>query len=222
MMRKTGQFGVIGLGRFGARLAAGLYENGAEVIAIDSDPALVDAIKTDVTTAVALDATNKDALRSLALHEMDAVIVAVGRDTEASILVTALLREIGCERIIARAGNDLHADILSRIGATQVVYPEDEVAAGLVRSLTSPHVVDLVELEGDIDFALIMIPGRFVGRTLRELEIRARYNLTVVALHTKNPETHEPMVVVPGPDDKLREGDRMYAVSYTHLRAHET
>jgi len=211
-MRRTGQFGVIGLGRFGTRVAAGLYDNGAEVIAIDADPANVDGVKGDVTNSVVLDATNKDALRSLALNELDAVVVAIGRDTEASILVTALLRELGCNKIVARAGNDLHADILNRVGATRVVYPEDEVAAGLVRSLTSPHVIDLVELEGDIDFALLAIPESFVGSTLRGLDLRAKYNLTVVALRTTDPETLEPAVVVPGPDDKLQAGDRMYVV----------
>ncbi len=211
-MRKTGQFGVIGLGRFGMRVAEGLYENGAEVIAIDADPAHVDEVKADVTTAVAMDATQKDGLRALALNELDAVVVAIGRDTEASILVTALLNELGCRRIIARAGSDLHADILRRIGATQVVYPEDDIAAGLVRSLTSPRVIDLVELEGEIDFALVEIPDAFVGKSLRELELRARYNLTVVALRTVDPETNEPRVVLPGPDDTLQAGDRMYVV----------
>jgi len=86
------------------------------------------------------------------------------------------------------------------------------VAAGLVRSLTSPHVIDLVELEGDIDFALLAIPESFVGSTLRGLDLRAKYNLTVVALRTTDPETLEPAVVVPGPDDKLQAGDRMYVV----------
>ena len=136
-VRRSGQYAVIGLGRFGSRVAAGLYNAGAEVIAIDTDPHNVDAVKADVTTAVTMDATSKDALRSLALDELDAVVVAIGRDTEASILVTALLRELGCKRIVARAGSNLHADILRRVGATQVVYPEDDIAAGLVRSLAS-------------------------------------------------------------------------------------
>ncbi len=211
-VRRSGQYAVIGLGRFGSRVAAGLYNAGAEVIAIDTDPHNVDAVKADVTTAVTMDATSKDALRSLALDELDAVVVAIGRDTEASILVTALLRELGCKRIVARAGSNLHADILRRVGATQVVYPEDDIAAGLVRSLASPRVIDLVELEGDLDFALLRIPDSFVGKSLRELELRNRYGLTVVALRTVDEETLEPRLVMPGPDDTLRAGDQMYVV----------
>ena len=211
-MRKTGQFGVIGLGRFGARVAVGLYENGAEVIAVDADVARVEAVKADVTTAVAVDATNREALRSLAVSDLDAVVVGIGRDIEASILVTALLRELGCEQIVARAANDLHADILNRIGATRVVYPEDDIAARVVRSLTLPHIIDLIELEGDIDFALLEVPGSFIGRSLRDLELRIKYGLTVVALRTTDPETMQLVVVIPGPDDELRAGDLMYVV----------
>ena len=211
-MLRAGQFGVIGLGRFGSRVAAGLYENGAEVIAVDSDPARVESIKADVTTAVAVDATSKDALRTLGVGELDAVVVAIGRDVEASILVTALVRELGCEKIVARATSSLHAGILRRIGATSVVYPEDDVAARVARSLLSPHVIDFVELEGDIDFALLEIPKTFVNQSLRELELRSKHGLTVVALQTTDERTLQTVVIVPGPDDKLKAGDRMYVV----------
>lgn len=211
-MRRTQQFGVIGLGRFGARVATGLYERGVEVIAVDSDPARVDAVKNAVTTAVALDATNREALEALALHDLDAVIVGIGRDIEASILVTALLQELGCRLIVARAGNDLHADILSRVGATRVVYPEDDVADRVVRLLTSPHVVDLVELEGDIEFAIVEVPRSFVGRSLRELELRNRYGLTVVAVRRAEEPDGASTVLVPGPDDQFTRGDLIYVV----------
>lgn len=211
-MRKVRQFGVIGLGRFGARVATGLYARGAEIVAVDSDPVKVDAIKSEVTSAIRADATHRAALEAIAMDQLDAVIVGIGRDVEASILVTALLREIGCDKIIARAGSDLHADILQRVGASGVVYPEDDVAMRLVRTLSSPRVVDLVELEGNVDFALVEMPRDFVGKTLRELALRPKYGLTVVAIHRPGAAGEEPDVVIPGPDDALQAGDRMYLV----------
>jgi len=211
-MRRPRQFGVIGLGRFGARVAAGLYERGAEVIAVDDDPEKVAAIKSDVTNAIRADCTNRAALEAIAMDQLDAVIVGIGRDIEANILVTALLREIGCRTIIARAASGLHADILQRVGASGVVYPEDDVAARLVRSLSSPRVVDLVELEGDVDFALLEMPRAFVGKTLRELQLRAKYGLTVVAIRRPRGDGTAPEVILPGPDDALLDGDRMYVV----------
>lgn len=210
-MRKTRQFVVIGLGRFGAHVATGLYRRGHEVLAVDEDPGHVDAIKGEVTSAVVTDATSREALQALAVAEMDAVIVGIGRQIEASILVTALLRELGCKSIIARAATRLHADILDRVGATRVVYPEDDEAERVVRALVSPNLLDLVELEGDIDLAVVAVPQAFIGHTPAELAMRTRYGVTLVAIRRQEP-SGEVTVSVPGPHDEMAAGDRLYFV----------
>jgi len=211
-MRTARQFAVIGLGRFGAHVATGLYRRGHEVLAVDEDPGRVDVVKSEVTTAVVTDATSREALEALAVTEMDGVVVGIGRDIEASVLVTALLQELGCQTIVARAATHLHADILARVGATRVVYPEDDEAARVVRALTTPRLLDLVELEGDFDLAVLEVPGPFVGHSPRELELRSRYGVTIVAIRRQPDPGQEPVVSVPGPDDVMMAGDRLYVV----------
>lgn len=212
-MHKSRQFAVIGLGRFGAHVATGLYRHGHEVLAVDGDPVRVDAVKAQVTNAVVADATNRETLQSLGVADMDGVVVGIGRHIEASILTTALLHELGCATVIARAATHLHADILGRVGATKVVYPEDDEASRVVRALSSPRLLDLVELEGDIDLAVLAVPSSFVGHTPRDLSLRTRYGVTLVAiLRTGDGMGEAPTVTVPGPDDVMQVGDRLYLV----------
>jgi trk system potassium uptake protein TrkA len=211
-MRIPRQFAVIGLGRFGAHVATGLYRQGHEVLAVDEDPVRVDMVKSQVTNAVVADATTREALEALAVAEMDGVIVGIGRQIEASVLVTALLRELGCATIVARAATHLHADILARVGATRVVYPEDDEAERVVRALVSPNLLDLVELEADIDLAVLTVPTQFVGRTPAELEMRTRYGVTLVAIRREEIPGEPPSVLVPGPHDTMAAGDRLYLV----------
>lgn len=211
-MRTSRQFAVIGLGRFGAHVATGLYRHGHEVLAVDKDPARVDMVKSQVTAAAVADGTTREALEALAVVEMDGIIVGMGRQIEASILVTALLRELGCKMIVARAATHLHADILRRVGADRVVYPEDDEAERVVRGLVWPNLLDLVGLAGDIDLAVMAVPSRFVGHTPAELEMRTRYGITLVAIRREDPSGGAPTVLVPGPDDAMLPGDRLYLV----------
>lgn len=211
-MRTPRQFAVIGLGRFGAHVATGLYHQGHEVLAVDQNPSRVDMVKARVTNAIVADATTREALEALAVAEMDGVIVGIGRQIEASILVTALLRELGCQTIVARAATHLHADILGRVGATRVVYPEDDEAERVVRALVSPQLLDLVELEGEIDLAVLAVPEPFVGRTPAQLAMRTRYGVTLVAIRRQEHPDGPPTVIVPGPNDEMLAGDRLYLV----------
>jgi trk system potassium uptake protein TrkA len=114
--------------------------------------------------------------------------------------------------IVARAATHLHADILSRVGATRVVYPEDDEAERVVRALVWPNLLDLVGLDGDIDLAVMTVPKRFVGHTPAELQLRTRYGITLVAIRRQNPEDGSTTVLVPGPHDAMLAGDRLYLV----------
>ncbi len=201
------QFGVIGLGRFGARVASGLYEAGAEVIAIDEAPERVDAIKANVTTAICADATSADVLSELEVQELDGVVVAMGRDVEASILITAQLKRMGARNIVARASSELHAQILSMVGADRVVYPEHDAGMRVVRQLTSPHVVEFITLEGPLDFAVLTIPDNFVNHTLRDLQLPTRYGITVVSIRSADGQMR-----LPDPDYSFGPHDTVYVV----------
>ncbi len=210
------EFAVIGLGRFGLRLAETLYEAGADVIAVDDDPDHVQDGKSVATTAIQADATDEQSLRALNVAELDAVIVAIGKDMEASILATALLKQLGAPMIISRAGTSIQARVLELVGADRVIYPEDESAVRLGRSLVSPHVLDHVELSGDLDLAQILAPVAFVGKSLRDLDLRARHNVNVVTIRPRGANGFDPSgrpsFAVPGPDYVIQEGDMLVVI----------
>ena len=202
-MARMQQFCVIGLGRFGTRVATGLSEQGHDVVAMDTDPARVQQIRDHVTTAVVADATNEQALRELNVHRMDVVVVAIGRDIEASILVTALLKQIGCRRIVARASTDLHRRILHMVGADEVVYPEQEVAHRMVLSLSQPRLREFIQAGPQLEFVQLEVPRRFQGKTLAELDVRRNYGVNIVAVIPKGSDH----AVTAEPQTRLSEGD---------------
>lgn len=180
--KRLERFAVIGLGRFGSRLAKSLAAAGAEVIAIDKDRQVVEELRDQVTLAIALDATDEQALKVQGVDRVDCAIVGVGHDFEANALATALLKSLRVERVISRAGNDMQAQILARIGADAVVKPEDEAADRWSHRLLAPFMIDHVELgEG---YALIQMsaPEAWRGKALAELDLRRQHKVTVVAI----------------------------------------
>lgn len=211
------QFAVIGLGRFGWRVAVTLAEAGAEVLAIDRDPTLVQEIAPFVSHAAAVDTTDERAMRALHIETMDAAVVAIGENVEASILTVSLLAEIKTPLIIARAFTGVQARILEKVGASRVVYPEDEVAVNVANGLMSEHILDYIALPGRQSVVRMEVPDKFVGRTLQELHLRARFGVTVVSILRARPtgapdETMTPdglVVHVPGPDHLLHKDDVM-------------
>lgn len=181
-MSKPGNFAVIGLGRFGRAAARSLIEEGQSVLVADLSQDRVAALADEADAAVAVDATDEEALSGLGLERMSCVLVSIGgAATEASILTTALLRKMGVPRIVARASNELHARVLVAVGAHEVVNPEDEIGHRLAQRLAHPGVVDQLDL-GKAVVAEVEAPEAFAGRTLGELELRQSYDVTVLAL----------------------------------------
>ena len=211
------QFAVIGLGRFGSRVAIGLYQEGADVVAVDVNEELVDEIKNLVTTAIVMDATDEKALATLQPDGLSGVIVAIGKDVEASILITAVLSEMNAPKIMSRASNELQARILRLVGADAVIYPEDDMATRLVRNLVSPLILDQIELYENTVLAQVVVPDSFVGSSLRELDLRAAHGLNVVTIKAARPPEpkapHPPMADnVPNPDYRLQTADTLVVV----------
>jgi trk system potassium uptake protein TrkA len=198
----SNEFAIIGLGQFGEAVARRLAEQGQSVLAIDLDMDRVENIKDAVDAAVKSDATDESALRGLRLEEMRCAVVAMGaKSTEASIMTTALLRQIGVPRIVARSANTLHARILRQVGATDVVDPEAEMGERLARRLARPSIIDQIDL-GDASLAEVDAPETFVGETLRSLDVRNRYDVLVLAIRRGSS-----VITNPGGDQEFETGD---------------
>jgi trk system potassium uptake protein TrkA len=181
-------FAVIGLGNFGFSAAKSLFEDGHEVLAIDVDKARVQAIDPYATEAVVLDATDKEALKSLGLENTDAVIVSAGTKISTSILICLYLQEIGVKKILAKALDDDHAKILKRVGANEVIHPERDMALRVSRGLSRPNVLDFIPLADEFDLVQVGPPREFIGKSLRDLNLRAKYNVHIIAIKELVPE----------------------------------
>lgn len=176
-----GRFAVIGLGRFGAHLAARLYELGHEVLAVDVDPGLVQAVRDKVSNAAVADARDKQQLRALGLKDFDTVIISVGEHLEASTLAALYCKEYDL-RVVARAVNEDHGRILDALGVDEVVYPERDMALRLAERLSSGNLLDFIPLGEDYSIMELAVPDSFQGKTLAQLGIRARFNVHVLAV----------------------------------------
>ena len=175
-------FVVIGLGLFGSSVARQLCALGAEVLAIDIHPEHVQQISSDVTNAVVADARDADVLRVLGAHECECAVVAIGDDLAGSVLATMNLKELGVKHIVCKAHDEVHRKVLEKLGADKVVIPEKAVADKLARSLTSHNVLDFIELSSDYGIVEIPTPKTWVGKNLKELDVRAKLGVNIIAI----------------------------------------
>jgi trk system potassium uptake protein TrkA len=178
-----GEFAVIGIGMFGRNVALHLARGGQPVLAIDLDQEEVDRVAGELDSVVCADATDEAALRELRLERVSCAVVAIGAESmEASILATALLRQMGVPRIVARSLSELHARVLRAVGAHEVVSPEEEMGQRLARRLAEPGVLERMELGQGAELAEVAVPLDWVGESLVKLDIRRKYGVTVVAV----------------------------------------
>jgi trk system potassium uptake protein TrkA len=173
---------VIGLGIFGFHIAKELYEKGMEVIAIDKSKEVIQKIKDSCSKAVVADAREKEVLEAIGIQEDDTVIVSFGEDLSASTLLTLHLKELNVKRIIVKAPSEDHKRILQKVGATEVIIPEREMAAKVARSLISPNVIDYIPISEDYNISEIAPPASFIGKSIAELNLRKRYHIEVIAI----------------------------------------
>lgn len=206
MTRRT--FAVIGLGRFGAAMATTLTELGQDVIGIDSSEDRIAEMADVVTQAVVLDATDERALKSAGVPDADVAVVSIGEDIESSVLVVMQVMDLGVRDIIAKAVTPLHGKILSKLGVARVVFPERDMAIRIAHSLIVPNVLDYIELSRDYSIVEVPAPKDFVGKTLRELELRPRYGLTLIAIKRAGAaDGGESTKVSPSADERILAGD---------------
>lgn len=195
---------VIGLGRFGQTLARQLCMLGAEVLAMDVRNDLVQQVAEDVTHAVVGDAQDKDVLRALGVRNFDCGIVAIGSDLAASVLTVMNLKELEVPYIICKAHDETHRRVLEKLGVDRVIIPEQENATRLARSLNSHNVLDYIELSEDYGILEVPAPKSWVGKTLKELNIRAKLGVNIIAV-----ESGKVTNVSPSADYLIQAGDIM-------------
>ncbi len=176
------RFAIIGLGRFGSRLAINLSQAGAEVIAIDTRREKVDALRDRVALALVLDATDAQALRAQGIDRVEAAVVGIGHNFEINSLATVLLKTMGVKKVISRAANAMQAEILKRIGADAVANPEDESADRWMHLLLSPFIVEHRELSPGFGLVQMPTPRSWAGKKLRELDVRRDHRVNIVAI----------------------------------------
>jgi trk system potassium uptake protein TrkA len=214
------QFAVIGLGAFGKKVATTLAEKGADVIAIDKSRDSVESIKEDVSAAIVLDSTDEEAMKAADIQDVDAAVVALGDNQEEAILITAILKKMGVSRIVARAINKLYAHVLKSVGADTVIVIEEQMGEDLAKRLLSPEIYQQVVLTTGHSLVEIEARPEFVGKSLRQLDLRKTYGVNIIAIQRKIPQVNEEGKIthkvevndIPGPDDTIEKGDILVVV----------
>ena len=195
---------VIGLGRFGSSLARQLCKLGAEVLALDVKGDLVQQVASEVTHAVVGDAQDKEVLRALGVRNMDCAVIAIGDNLAASVLITMNLKELGIPFIVCKAHDETHRKVLEKLGVDRVVIPEQEYAQRLARTLNSHNVLDYIELSEDFGILDVPAPAAWMGKSLRELNIRAKLGVNIIAVENGGKTN-----VSPGADYAIQSGDTL-------------
>ena len=195
---------VVGLGRFGAEVARQLHTLGCEVLAMDTKSELVQEIANHVTHAVVADGRDKGVLKALGVRELDCAVIAIGDDLSASVLATMNMKELGISHIVCKAHDETHRRVLEKLGADRVVIPEQENAQRLARSLNSHNVLEYIELSPDYGILEIPAPSGWIGKTIKELNVRAKLGVNIIAV-----ENDKKTNVSPAADYRIVQGDIM-------------
>ncbi|MDR0880089.1 MAG: TrkA family potassium uptake protein [Clostridioides sp.] len=201
------QYIVIGCGRFGSSVATTIYTLGNEVLAIDKNKEIIQNISDKVTHAAIVDVTDEQALRSLGIGNFDVAVISIASDIRASIMATLIAKEMGVSQIICKATDELQAKVFYKIGADRVVFPERDMGARLAHNLVSDNVLDHIELDPEYSIMEIVTPRGWIGKSLLDLDLRAKYEITVLAI-----KTGDQIEVTPSPDEKLEWGSILVVI----------
>lgn len=191
-------YAVFGLGRYGLAVAKELISSGVEVIAVDNDPAIVNAAAVELPVCKCADITDPEVIRQLGIGNIDVVIVAMANNLEASVMTVTLCKEAGVKMVIAKCGSDMHKKILERVGADKVVFPENESGVRLAKNLLSSGFVDMITLSENFSMIELDVRPEWVGKSLLELHLRKKYEINVVAI-----KSGDRLTVNINPEEKL-------------------
>lgn len=203
------QFVVIGCGRFGSSVAKTLYGLGFDVLAIDSNEDVIQGIADSVTHAVQADATEEAALKSLGMRNFDVAVITVGSNIQSSIMATLIVKELGVKYVVAKAQNEQHAKVLYKIGADRVVFPERDMGVRVAHNLVSSNILDYIELAPDYSIVEISALQEWEGNNLRELNMRAKYGINVMAI-----KHGTEINISPSATDIVKKGDVLVVIGH--------
>lgn len=214
---KLNKFAVIGVGKYGSTIACRLADKGTQVFAFDTNEEKIEAIKDKVAFAVALDSTDEKALQTQNIADLDAVVVAIGENFEATVLTCVHLMDLGVKRIIARASGAHQKLILEKIGIKEILTPEEEVAFIVRERLINPSILSFLQLPDDYEIAEIKAPKGIVGRTIADIDFNNKYQLTFITLKREfevdgkgeDVMTEQHVIGVPATDMKIRATDTL-------------
>ena len=198
------KFAVFGLGNFGFSVAKALYEEGHEVLCVDREEARVNKIQEFATHTIIGDVTDRSLLESAGIADMDAVIVSLGDNLSASILTTLYLKDLSVKNILVKIRSEDHGRILEKIGADEVIFPEKETAIKIAKSLSNPNILDYIPLSPEYSILEVAPPNRFIGKTLSEINLRAKYGVNVIAIRELVPDR---LTMAPGGDFVIKDSD---------------
>ncbi|MDD5686270.1 MAG: TrkA family potassium uptake protein [Elusimicrobia bacterium] len=220
------QVAVIGLGTFGVAVAKELSDKGVQVLAIDTNEQKVQDISTFVTQSIVADSTDEKTMKELGLHDCETVVVATGDNREASIMTTLILKKLGIKHIIVKGLDPLHSRVLQKIGADRIVFPERDMGIKLAEMLISPNIIEEIELSPEYNLAEIIVPKEFINKTIKDLDIRAKYKLHIIGIKRKIPyvkddgdtDFKEELIIAPSASDILQDGDTIVIIgTYTDI-----
>ena len=208
------QYGVIGLGRFGIALTKELHAEGADVLAIDSDPDKVNEIEPYCTQAICADATDEAILDKIGIRNLDVIIVCIASDIESSIFITLTCKQIGVPKVIAKAQNERHRHVLKKIGADMVIVPEEEMGSKLAANLVKPNMIEIMSLSQNFRMVEIRTPQKWQHKTLIQLNLRNTEKVTIVLI-----KRGDEIIVTPGGECELLPDDILViAGTYTDTK----
>lgn len=198
------QFLIIGLGNFGFHLATHLYRKGHDVMAVDRSPVLVQSIKDHVTLAVVADATDAATLKELGVKNVDTAVVGIGSVLGDSILAVLNLQELGIPHIVAKAISDPHKKVLGKLGVEDIIFPEKDTALSMAKKLDNPNLIDYLPFMEGYGIIELAVPGKFVGKSLKQINLTNTYGVQVIAIKGLNVENTR---FIPQADDILNQED---------------
>ncbi|MCK4957639.1 MAG: TrkA family potassium uptake protein [Candidatus Cloacimonetes bacterium] len=209
------KFAVIGLGKFGFNVATTLFDNGAEVIAIDNNKAMIDEINGKVSAAIYMNSTDEKALKNNDIQDVDAVILAIGNNIEVSVLTTVILKKIGITNIYAKVDSKVHGRILELLGIKNVIFPEEQIGKQLANSLLSSNVIEYIDLSSGHSVVELIVPEAWVGKTLQQLALPSERGINIIAIkYTEQSVTEDGENIIghkindmPGANDVINEED---------------
>ena len=211
------EIAVIGLGKFGSSVAKAYSQAGGNVLAIDNDEEKIQEISTFVTYAVKADVTDADVVRTLGLSNVDVAVVAIAESLEASVMATILSKEEGVPYVMAKAQNEVHAKVLRKVGADKIIFPEKEMGIRIAKNIQMNLFMDLVDLSDKHSIIEIKIPEGWIGKNLKELDVRKKYGINIIGLKVNDsievnispdmPLTENMVLIVVGENDRI---DRVF------------